>query len=49
MSAYSDTLYYDKHKIRTSWADERMKNMEWIMNDKQAGSKFQGVSPVERS
>ena len=29
----------------------RMKDMEWIMNDKQAGSKFQGVSlavaPIE--
>ena len=25
----------------------RMKDMEWIMNDKQAKSKFQGVSPVE--
>ena len=37
MSAYSDTLY-DKHKIKTSWAD-----------DKQARLKFQGVSPVERS
>ena len=27
----------------------RMKDMEWIINDTQAGSKFQGVSPVERS
>ena len=26
----------------------RMKDMECIMNDKQAKSKFQGVSPVER-
>ena len=25
----------------------RMKDMEWIMNDKHAKSKFQGVSPVE--
>ena len=50
LSAYSDTLY-DKHKIKTSWADERIedgKDMEWIMNDKQAKSKFQGVSPVEK-
>ena len=52
LSAYSDTLY-DKHKIKTSWADERiedevMKDMEWIMSDKQAKSKFQVVSPVER-
>ena len=28
--------------------ESRMKDMEWIMNDKQAKSKFQGVSPVER-
>ena len=46
ISAYSDT-----HKIKTSWADERIEDegyyMEWIMNDKQAGSKFQGVSPVK--
>ena len=27
----------------------RMKDIEWIMNDKQAISKFQGVIPVERS
>ena len=27
----------------------RMKDMELIMNDKQARSKFQGVSPVKRS
>ena len=49
-SAYSDTLY-DKHKIKTSWADERIeewKIREWIMNDKQVKSKFQGVSPVEK-
>ena len=26
----------------------RMKDVECIMNDKQAKSKFQGVSPVER-
>ena len=26
----------------------RMKDMEWTMNDKQAKSKFQGVSPVEK-
>ena len=26
----------------------RMKDMEWIMNDKQAKSKFQEVSPVEK-
>ena len=26
----------------------RMKDMEWLMNDKQAESKFLGVSPVER-
>ena len=26
----------------------RMKDMEWIMNDKQAKSMFQGVSPVEK-
>ena len=29
--------------------DQRqMKDMEWIMNEKQVGSKFQGVSLVER-
>ena len=28
--------------------ESRMKDLEWIMNDKQAKSKFQGVSPVER-
>ena len=35
-SAYSDTLY-DKHKIKTSWADERIeeKDMEW--NEWQTG------------
>ena len=27
MSAYSDTLY-DKHKIKTSWADERIEDEE---------------------
>ena len=39
----------DKQKIKTNWADERIEDMEWIMNDKQTRSKFQGVSPVERS
>ena len=29
--------------------ESRMKDMEWVMSDKQAGSKYQGVSPVERS
>ena len=40
LSADSDTLY-DKHKIKTSWADERIEDegyMEWIMNDKQVKS-----------
>ena len=29
MSAYSDTLY-DKHKIKTSWADERIEDKGYI-------------------
>ena len=28
--------------------ESRMKDMEWIMNDKQAKLKFQEVSPVKR-
>ena len=51
LSAYSYTLY-EKHEIKSSWADEmngsRMNDIEWILNDKQAKSKFQVVSPVER-
>ena len=54
MSAYSDTLW--QHQIITRWADELWAdepiddegyemNYEW---HKQARSKFQGVSPVER-
>ena len=45
-------LLVNKHKIKTSWADERIKDEGCgmnIMNNKQARSKFQGVSQVERS
>ena len=52
-SAYSDTLY-DKNKIKTSWADERIKDEGYGMNNEwqvQARSKFQlrgqSSSPVE--
>ena len=38
--------------IKLKWVEQmngsRMKDMEWIMNDKQAKSKFQGVSPVDK-
>ena len=49
LSAYSDTRY-DKHKIKTSWADERIEDEGYgmKMSDKQVESKFQWVSPVER-
>ena len=32
LSAYSDTLY-DKHKIKTSWADERIEDEGYGMNN----------------
>ena len=32
LSAYSDTLY-DKHKIETSWADERIEDEGYGMNN----------------
>ena len=32
LSAYSDTLY-DKHKIKTSWADERIEDEGYRMNN----------------
>ena len=32
LSAYSDTLY-DKHKIKTSWADERIEDERYGMNN----------------
>ena len=32
LSAYSDTLY-DKHKIKTSWADERIEDKGYGMNN----------------
>ena len=41
-----------RHTIKLKRVEQmngsRMKDMEWLMNDKQAESKFQGVSPVER-
>ena len=33
MSAFSDTLVYDKHKIKTSWAEERIKDKGYGMNN----------------
>jgi len=41
----------DKHKIMKSWADERVDDGGYAMNyewHKQAGSKFQRISPLER-
>ena len=32
LSAYSDTLY-DKHKIKTNWADERIEEEGYGMNN----------------
>ena len=43
--------HYDKHQIITSLADDRIEDEGYEMNyewHKQAGSKFQGVSPVEK-
>ena len=51
-SAYSDALYMTNNKLKTSWADERIEDEGYgmnLMNDKQPWSKFQEVSPVERS
>ena len=49
LSAYSDTLY-DKHKIKTSWADERIKDEGYGMNNEwQTGQKVpRGQSSREK-
>ena len=50
LSAYSDTLYITNIKfkrVEQMNGSRMMKDMEWIMNDKQAMSMFQGVSPVD--
>ena len=49
VSVFRQSTYYDKHQMITSWADERVEDDGYEMNNewftKQAESKFQRISP----